>query len=93
MRYFRDEYVAHMSTDVPHVCKDLLGVIDPEKCIGCALQHNCPVNAISGETRKPHVIDREKCIKCGACITACRFGAISNNERAANIMENIKKSK
>ena len=49
----------------------------PDKCIGCTkCARNCPVDAISGEIRKPYVIDIAKCIKCGACITNCAFGAI-----------------
>ncbi|MFP4441857.1 MAG: 4Fe-4S binding protein, partial [Spirochaetia bacterium] len=36
----------------------------------------CPVNAISGEKRQPHVIDQETCIKCGECFTACKFQAV-----------------
>ena len=52
-------------------------VIDPEKCRGCGkCRKNCPMEAISGEVRKPHTIDIEKCIKCGACQSNCPFGAI-----------------
>ena len=52
--------------------------IDPNKCKGCTLcARNCPVNAISGTVKQPHVIDSSKCIKCGACMEKCRFGAIS----------------
>ena len=35
--------------------------------------------AISGEVRKQHKIDTTKCLKCGACIEKCRFGAITKN--------------
>ncbi len=80
LRYFRDEYVAHIVDKrcPAGVCKDLLQYrILEDKCRGCTLcKRNCPVNAISGEVRTPHVIDPNVCIKCGACMAGCRFGAI-----------------
>ena len=80
LRYFRDEYEAHVKEHrcPAGVCKALLHyVIDPEKCKGCtACSRVCPVDAISGEVKKAHVIDTDKCIKCGACIEKCRFDAI-----------------
>ena len=36
----------------------------------------CPVGAISGEIKNPFVIAQNKCIKCGACMSTCKFGAI-----------------
>ena len=80
LRYFRDEYIAHIvDKKCPAgVCKDLLQFkIDPDKCKGCTLcARTCPADAIIGSVREVHMIDSEKCLKCGACIDKCRFGAI-----------------
>ncbi len=80
LRYFKDEYIAHVKDKKcpAGVCKDLLEYkIVPELCKGCSLcSRKCPVNAISGEIKSPFVIDQDKCIKCGACLSSCKFNAI-----------------
>ncbi len=80
LRYFREEYEEHIDKKLcrAKVCKALLSYsIDPTKCKGCTLcARNCPVKAISGSIKQPHVIDRTKCVKCGLCIENCKFGAI-----------------
>ena len=80
LHYFRDEYEAHVrdKTCPAGVCKKLLKYkIVADKCKGCTLcARNCPVGAISGTVKEPHVIDTSKCIKCGVCMEKCRFGAI-----------------
>ena len=79
LRYFRNEYLAHV---VDHHCPICNGrkrrlMVNAELCKGCGkCKRNCPMEAISGEIRMPHVIDNEKCIHCGACWGACPFGAI-----------------
>ena len=81
LKYFKDEYIAHVEdkTCPAGECKALAKIkIDPDKCKGCGLcKKNCPVGAISGEIKQPHVIDPEVCIKCGVCMTKCPFKAIS----------------
>ncbi len=80
LRYFRDEYEAHIYEKrcPAGQCKNLLRyTIIPEKCKGCsACARQCPADAISGEIKSPFVIDQSKCIKCGACMDTCKFGAI-----------------
>lgn len=80
LRYFRDEYEAHIyDRRCPAgLCRDLLTYyIDPELCTGCrACVKACPVEAITGEKKEPHVIDEAKCISCGACFDRCKFDAV-----------------
>ncbi len=79
IKYFRDEYEAHLRGECPSkVCKALINYkIDPAKCKGCGLcTKNCPAEAISGEKKGVHHIDSERCIKCGNCLEVCKFDAV-----------------
>lgn len=80
LKYFRDEYEAHViEKKCPAgVCKELITyTIDPDKCTGCSVcVKACPVDAIQGELKKPHKIEKSLCIKCGSCKEVCRFNAV-----------------
>jgi NADH-quinone oxidoreductase subunit F len=82
LRYFRDEYEAHINDKrCPSLsCKALTAYyIDPSKCQACMIcARKCPVEAIDGGKKKIHVIDQDKCTKCGTCIEVCppRFDAV-----------------
>lgn len=81
LKYFRDEYIAHISDHKcpAGVCRELITYgIDPDNCTGCGLcKKNCPSGAISGERKHTHVLDTGKCIKCGICYNVCKFEAVS----------------
>ncbi|MCW3786182.1 NADH-quinone oxidoreductase subunit NuoF [Plebeiibacterium sediminum] len=81
MDNFPEEYLAHVKEGKCPAgqCKDLMEyVINPDTCVGCTLcSRVCPVDAISGDKKQPHVIDTAVCIKCGACMEKCKFNAIS----------------
>ncbi len=80
LRYFRDEYEAHVRDKrcPAGICKDLIEYsILEDKCTGCgACLKLCPQQAIRGELKKLHIIDSFKCIRCGVCRDACPYEAV-----------------
>jgi len=80
IRYFRDEYETHIrdSKCKAGKCKALIEYnIIADNCTGCTLcAKNCPADAIEGILKEPHVIDQEKCIRCGMCREVCNFNAV-----------------
>ena len=78
IKYFRDEYEAHIAGRCPAVrCKALITYSVTDDCIGCTLcaQH-CPVDAIAMLPYQKHEIDSEKCIRCGTCRNVCPADAV-----------------
>jgi NADH-quinone oxidoreductase subunit F len=84
IRYFRDEYEAHIKEKrcPAYSCKEIISYyIDPEKCQACMIcLRKCPAEAIGGGKNEIHVIDQKKCTKCGTCFEVCppRFGAVKH---------------
>ncbi len=80
IQYFRNEYEAHINDKKcpSKECVNLLTYsIDEAKCTGCTLcARKCPANAISGMVKYAHTIDNDACIRCGQCVSTCRFDAI-----------------
>jgi NADH:ubiquinone oxidoreductase subunit F (NADH-binding)/(2Fe-2S) ferredoxin/NAD-dependent dihydropyrimidine dehydrogenase PreA subunit len=80
LKYFKDEYIAHIKDKKcpAGVCRELIEYeIDADKCTGCgACARACSTNAITGEKKEPHVINKGMCIKCGACFDVCKFDAV-----------------
>jgi len=90
LRYFRDEYDAHIKDKrcPAGVCKDLVGYAITADCVGDAkCAKVCPSDAITGGARNLQVIDQSKCIQCDACYQVCTFDAIVRvkRERAADV--------
>lgn len=76
---FKDEYLAHIiDKKCPaSQCKALRKYFINSNCKGCtACARVCPIGCISGKVKEPHIIDQDRCIKCGSCYNACKFKAI-----------------
>jgi NADH:ubiquinone oxidoreductase subunit F (NADH-binding)/(2Fe-2S) ferredoxin/NAD-dependent dihydropyrimidine dehydrogenase PreA subunit len=80
LQHFREEYIEHIvhKSCKAKKCVSLIHYdINPEVCIGCTVcGRNCPVECISGKRKEAHVIDQDRCIKCGQCFEVCRFDAV-----------------
>ena len=78
MRYFREEYEAHVQGRCPAgKCKALIRYSITDDCIGCTIcaQH-CPTDAIAMKPYEKHEIDPEKCVRCGTCKSVCPANAV-----------------
>lgn len=79
LKHFRDEYITHIKDKKcpAHVCPALLTYTINDNCTGCTVCASaCPTDAITGLRKELHIIDQDKCIKCGKCFTVCRFDAV-----------------
>ncbi len=80
LKYFKNEYIEHIADKkcTAHECTALLRYeINADSCKGCTMcAKKCPVSAINGTVKNPHIIDMDKCIKCGNCVSVCKFNAV-----------------
>jgi NADH-quinone oxidoreductase subunit F len=78
LRYFRDEYEAHLAGRCPAgKCTSLVHYTINTNCTGCTIcaQH-CPVDAIPMTPYTRHVIDDAKCTRCDTCRQVCPHEAV-----------------
>jgi len=78
LKYFRDEYEAHLQGRCPaRRCTALIRYDVTDQCTGCTIcaQH-CPVDAIPMAPYQRHEILQDRCTKCDTCRRVCPYNAI-----------------
>jgi len=97
IRYFRDEYEAHIKEQrcPTKVCLPLLHFdINKDKCIGCSLcARKCPVDCISGSREEKYLIHQADCVKCGNCVEVCPVNAVNKIAGIHTDVQSIKSVK
>lgn len=90
IRYFRNEYEAHVNQKVcpSLVCSTLVDLqLDQSKCVKCKLCiRNCPTSTIS----ENFVINNANCLKCNSCLEICPKKAIKRVPRGEGFNSNNK---
>lgn len=78
LRYFRDEYEAHLQGRCPSgKCQALVKYHISDRCTGCTIcSQQCPVDAIPLNPYARHTIHQELCTKCDTCRRVCPYGAV-----------------
>jgi NADH-quinone oxidoreductase subunit F len=78
LKYFREEYEAHLRGECPAgKCTELIRYEITDDCIGCTLcAQDCPVDAIAFKPHEKHVVNHDLCIKCDGCKQVCPEDAV-----------------
>jgi NADH-quinone oxidoreductase subunit F len=78
LRYFRDEYEAHLRGQCPAgKCTALIKYSITDRCTGCTLcAQACPVDAIPMTPYQRHEINAQICTRCDSCRQVCPHQAV-----------------
>jgi NADH:ubiquinone oxidoreductase subunit F (NADH-binding)/Pyruvate/2-oxoacid:ferredoxin oxidoreductase delta subunit len=78
LRYFRDEYEAHLAGRcLAGRCQALIRYQISDRCTGCTIcSQQCPVAAIPYRPYQKHEILQDLCTKCDTCKRVCPYNAV-----------------
>jgi NADH:ubiquinone oxidoreductase subunit F (NADH-binding)/NADH:ubiquinone oxidoreductase subunit E/Pyruvate/2-oxoacid:ferredoxin oxidoreductase delta subunit len=78
LRYFRNEYEAHLAGRCPAgKCPALIHYRITDQCTGCTLcAQACPVDAIPMTPYLRHEVIDDECTRCDSCRQACPYDAV-----------------